>query len=62
MEFAEQNDQYCINPLSWNGVVVEEFTLQREMGNNVIRSIIYDYGIASKGVLAATMNFRIIDE
>ena len=56
--FANTTNLYCMNPMSWNGVVEEQFTYQRDLGIRYDRSII-DYGIATPAAISLTTRFSV---
>ena len=56
--FANTINLHCMNPMSWNGVVEEQFTYQRDLGIRYDRSII-DYGIATPTTISLTTRFSV---
>ena len=58
VNFANNLDLHCLNPLEWDNVREDKITFQKQIGNNYLTSII-DYGMASKTTIPLISNFNI---
>ena len=49
-----------MNSIAWEGKAVEEYTFQRDLGVQIIKSII-DYSLGCAGSISITKSFRVSD-
>ena len=62
MDFAAENQLYCLNPLKWRGRQEELYTYQRNMGSAGYHKSILDLGLATSTFVSGVVDFKVSNE
>ena len=59
IDFVDENDLLCLNPMKWKGRQEELFTYQRNMGSAGNHTSILDLGLATKACTSEVVDFKV---